>query len=609
MRKLLLTIVCLLGIGLVNAQTVTLDFTSNNWGFPEKANKGTETGSFTNGEYTIQLQALTSGYYFNADGYLLFGKKDATLTLPAFAFDVKRIEVVGRTGASGSTLENIYVGDVAVSTECKGATGTNAFDIAAEYQAAGNVYALKISSTHNAQVTYIKIYSTSDNVEDNPGEGDEPVVENNAVFNAITSADQLKAGRVIIAADNLAATGLGDKNYGYLNTVTVTVNAEGNVETAANNAFELEAVEGGYAIKDNYGKYLYMTGTYNSFNVSATAPTEGGVWTIAINEDGTATITNVEKAKYIQYSTGYTSFGSYADAQEGGILPKIYLKEEKADEIIVAVPTFSIEKGIYAEAVSVELKTETAGAEIYYTTDGSDPTIESTKYTGAINVGTTTTIKAIAAYTANNTVTYSNAVSAEYIISPVKAYKEVGAITSGKQYILVSKADNILGKPVESNKKYNYLYKEEVTIAEGEVKTHDHYAFTIEAVEGGYTIKDSYGRYLYTKDDTYKNFNVSETMPEEGPVWTITFNETGEATITNVLSGKYIQYSAQYNSYGAYPDAQGTLPTLYEEADDTSIEQIMSNNKEVIIYDLLGRRVSTPTRGIYIMNGKKVIFD
>lgn len=609
MKKILLTIVCLLGIGLVNAQTVTLDFTTNSWGLPEtKDNIAKEAANFTNGEYTIQLEAATYGYYFNADGYLLFGKKNATLTLPAFSFDVKRIEVIGREGASGSTLENIYVGDVAVSTECKGATGTNAFDIAAEYQAAGNVYVLKISSTHNAQVTYIKVYSTSDNVEDNPGEGDDPIEENNAVFNAVTSVEQLKAGRVIIAADNLAATGLGDKNYGYLNTITVTVNAEGNVETAANNAFELEAVEGGYAIKDNYGKYVYMKGTFNSFNVSESTPTEGGVWSITFNEAGEATIMNVEKSKYIQYSTGYTSFGSYAEAQEGGILPKIYLKEEKADEIVVSVPTFSIEKGIYAEAISVELKTETAGAEIYYTTDGSDPTIESTKYTGAINVEKTTTIKAIAAYTANNAVTYSNVVSAEYIISSVKTYKEVSAITSGKQYILVSKADNILGKPVESNKKYNYLYKEEVTIAEGEIKTNDYFAFTIEAVEGGYTIKDSYGRYLYTKDDTYKNFNVSETMPEEGAVWTITFNEAGEATITNVLSGKYVQYSAQYNSYGAYPDAQGTLPTLYEEADDTSIEYI-KNNKEDIVYDLLGRRITTPTRGIYIVNGKKVIFN
>ena len=606
MRKTLLTIVCLLGIGLVNAQTVTLDFTTNGWGLPEaKANIAKEAASFTNGEYTIQLQGSTSGYYFNADGYLLLGKQDATLTLPAFSFDVKRIEIIGREGASTSTLENIYVGDVAVSTQCTGATGTNVFDIAAEYQAAGNVYVLKIENAKNAQVTYIKVYSTSDNIEDTPS--DDPVTENNAVFNAITSADQLKAGRVIIAAENLAATGLVDKSYGYLNTVTVTINDKGNVETAANNAFELEAVEGGYAIKDNYGKYIYMKGTYNSFNTSDTTPTEGGVWTITFNEAGEATIMNVEKSKYIQYSTGYTSFGSYAEAQDGGILPKIYLKEEKADEIVVAVPTFSIEKGIYAEAVSVELKTETNGADIYYTVDGNDPTIESTKYTGAINVEKTTTIKAIAAYTANNAVTYSNVVSAEYIISPIKSYKEVSAITSGKQYLLVSKADSVLGKPVEGSKKYNYLYKEAVTMANGEIKTNDHYAFTIEAVEGGYTIKDAYGRYLYTKDDTYKNFNVSATMPEAGAVWTITFSETGEATITNVLSSKYVQYSAQYNSYGAYPDAQGTLPTLYEEAGDTSVEFITNDTEETIIYDLLGRRVSKPTRGIYIINGKKVV--
>lgn len=606
MKKLLLSLVCLLSIAFANAQTVTLDFTVNNWGLPEtKDNIAKDAASFTNGEYTIQLEAASNGYYFNTDGYLLFGKKNATLTLPTFTFDVKRIEVIGRENASSSVLENIYVGDVAVSTECKGATGTNAFDIATEYQAAGNVYVLKIGSTHNAQVTSIKIYSTSDNTEDTPSD-DDPVVENNAVFTAITSAEQLKAGRVIIAANELAATGLGDKSYGYLSTVTVAVNAEGNVETAANNAFELEAVEGGYAIKDNYGKYLYMKGTYNSFNVSDTTPTEGGVWTIIINDDGTATITNVEKSKYIQYSTSYTSFGSYAEAQEGSILPKIYMMEEKADEIVVAVPTFSIAKGIYAEAIDVELSTETAGADIYYTVDGSEPTIESTKYTGAIHIENTTTVKAIAAYTANGNTTYSNVASAEYIISPVKTYKEVSAVTSGKQYLLVSKADNILGKPVESTKKYNYLYKEETTIANGEISTNTYYAFTIETAEGGYTIKDSYGRYLYTKDDTYKNFNVDATMPEAGAVWTITFNEAGEATITNVLSGKYIQYSAQYNSFGAYPDAQGTLPTLYEVIDETSI-RFTENINGIAVYDLLGRRVTNLTRGIYIVNGKKTI--
>ena len=45
---------------------------------------------------------------------------------------------------------------------------------------------------------------------------------------------------------------------------------------------------------------------------------------------------------------------------------------------------------------SVTLATATAGADIYYTVDGSTPTTSSTKYTTAISLSATTTIKAIA---------------------------------------------------------------------------------------------------------------------------------------------------------------------------------------------------------------------
>jgi hypothetical protein len=64
-----------------------------------------------------------------------------------------------------------------------------------------------------------------------------------------------------------------------------------------------------------------------------------------------------------------------------------------------ATPTFSPVAGTYSSTQSVTISDTTAGATIYYTTDGSTPTTSSTKYTGAISVAATTTIRAIASAT------------------------------------------------------------------------------------------------------------------------------------------------------------------------------------------------------------------
>ena len=152
------------------AQEVTFDFTdaeNNPWGLPSDYVK--TAAQYTNGNYTISFGASSNGHKIHKDNYLIFGKKDATLTLPAFSFDVDRIDIVGIEGASGATLQNIYVGDVAVSTETKGATTTNMYNIADDYKTAGNVYTLKINSAHNTQITKILIWKKGSASKKSPG--------------------------------------------------------------------------------------------------------------------------------------------------------------------------------------------------------------------------------------------------------------------------------------------------------------------------------------------------------------------------------------------------------------------------------------------------------
>lgn len=134
------------------------------------------------------------------------------------------------------------------------------------------------------------------------------------------------------------------------------------------------------------------TGTYvGSQNVEISS-TAGA--TIYYTTDGSDPTTSETRKTYSSaFSIGVTTtIRAYAEKAE------MTASEEGSATITIkcADPTFSSAGGSFTSAQNVSLATE-YGDEIYYTTDGSDPATNGTKYTSAIAVSTTnTTIKAVA---------------------------------------------------------------------------------------------------------------------------------------------------------------------------------------------------------------------
>jgi hypothetical protein len=96
----------------------------------------------------------------------------------------------------------------------------------------------------------------------------------------------------------------------------------------------------------------------------------------------------------------------------------------------MAVPAFDPAGGIYSSAQSVAISDATAGATIYYTTDGSDPTNSPTAapYTAPIVIAANTTVlKAIAGAAGS---IYSAVASSTYTVLPPQAGFTVAATPS-----------------------------------------------------------------------------------------------------------------------------------------------------------------------------------
>jgi len=135
--------------------------------------------------------------------------------------------------------------------------------------------------------------------------------------------DKYLAAKPIVPTDT--------KWYGYpaKDDVTSYLSSGYLVMDSLDDAYIIAGSTGNFTIQQSYNSYYWSQDSgYNTVTVGEAS--SAGKYSITFFDDGTAKILNNDANKYLQYSTEYTSFGSYSD--ENGIAPVLYkLVEDPAD--------------------------------------------------------------------------------------------------------------------------------------------------------------------------------------------------------------------------------------------------------------------------------------
>ena len=288
-----------------------------------------------------------------------------------------------------------------VTITAKYAGGTSA-GTGKEYKSKTVTYSLKVNKAAPVAsgTTYVKVTSTAGITD-----GEYLIVYEDAEGNPkapVAFDGSLAPVKLDVASNNIE--------------VSITSNTiAGNTDIDAA-TFTINTTAGTIQTKDGY--YIGQTSNANGL---ATSTTTEYTNTISIENDGSATIISSGGA-YLRYNSANDNLRFRYFKSSTYTAQKAIALYKKVDPNAVVEPVFTLAAGEYYGTQSVEITCATAGAEIYYTLDETEPTSASTKYTDAISIASTTTIKAVAIKGENS----SAVVSATYtILAPLATMQEI----------------------------------------------------------------------------------------------------------------------------------------------------------------------------------------
>lgn len=410
-----------------------------------------------------------------------------------------------------------------------------------------------------------------------------------ALVNTIESGKKY----AICANDSVAIPATG-KNYGYIEVVEAAT-YEKYIETIEYNSFTFTAVEGGYTIQDADERYLYMKGSYNSFNFSETLPAEGAIWNVTIDSDGTATIVN-ENGKTVYYSIQHNSYGCYGEEiiTENHVLPKLYMLREYPTITITPEAKSSLHK---IETITVTCEEGIKSSGLKVTASG----VSGARFTVSQKDANTLEIKANSPITTTNNAEVKINITGDIMLNPTGMNMALNVPTRYGVRTLVSYT--LLGDAAPAT-------ITAVSPADGAtVEKLSYILFTFTLIPGHSDDEAKQPR-LYAEGST-ELIPVEYTTNKEGSRTEFVGFEQAALVVTEPITtnGTYILEIPD----GYFTDINGrdvkgvTLKyTVKNDGGTNGIEQV-TDNANCTVYDLMGRKVETPTRGIYIINGKKTI--
>lgn len=196
-------------------------------------------------------------------------------------------------------------------------------------------------------------------------------------------------GAIAAVANNVAPPSSFGMPVGFSLSVSRdpgTMQQAANLTLPAGSAF-VSTGPAGYVDVSNAGNANLYYIWYNVLGGSNTDPAPAGRTGIQVNILASDSAVAIANKTYAATNAALIAMDSVVSGNVVTIT---------ADAALAAIPTFSLAAGSYAGTQSVSLSSLTPGAVIYYTLNGSTPTVSSTIYAAAISVGASETIKAIA---------------------------------------------------------------------------------------------------------------------------------------------------------------------------------------------------------------------